>query len=67
MRARLVPMLMITALVALGAPAYAATDSEVSTASASGRTPQNHQNEPTVAIDQSRPDVVVSGRCARRR
>jgi hypothetical protein len=50
------------ALIAMSVvPAFAATSSEVSTASPSGRTPQNHQNEPTVAIDQSRPDVVASG------
>jgi hypothetical protein len=50
------------ALIAMSVvPAFAATSSEVSVASPSGRTPQNHQNEPTVAIDQSRPDVVASG------
>jgi hypothetical protein len=39
----------------------ATTDARVSTASPAGRTPQNHQNEPAVAIDASRPDIAVSG------
>lgn len=44
-----------------GVASAATTDARVSTASPAGRTPQNHQNEPAVAIDASRPDVAVSG------
>jgi hypothetical protein len=61
LRTRLVILFSVAALLLTTSPAFAATNSEVSTASPSDRTPQNHQNEPTVAIDQSRPSVVVSG------
>jgi hypothetical protein len=57
----LVIVLSLAAFVLTTSPASAVTNSEVSTASPSGRTPQNHQNEPTVAIDQSRPNVMASG------
>jgi hypothetical protein len=62
MRMRLViPVTIAVWALMLSSASAAVTSAEVSTASPSGRTPQNHQNEPTVAIDQSRPDVVVSG------
>jgi hypothetical protein len=44
-----------------GLASAATTSARVSTASPAGRTPQNHQNEPAVAIDASRPDIAVSG------
>jgi hypothetical protein len=45
----------------LPAAAQTVTASEVSVGSPSGRTPQNHQNEPAVAIDAHAPNVVVAG------
>jgi hypothetical protein len=47
----------------LVSPAYAAgvTDSRVSVGTSSGVTPQNHQNEPAVAIDAHNPNFVVAG------
>ena len=44
-----------------GPLALAATDSLVSTASPLDQTPRNHQNEPAVAVDQSRPNVLAAG------
>jgi hypothetical protein len=45
----------------LPAAAQTAMASKVSVGSPSGRTPQNHQNEPAVAIDAHAPNVAVSG------
>ena len=58
------PWLSIVGLLVVGAsPAYAAgaTDSRVSVGTPSGVTPQNHQNEPAVAIDAHNPDFLVAG------
>src|SRR5919199_4829451 len=41
-------------------PAFAA-DALVSNNSPAGNTPQNHQNEPAVALDANRPNVLVAG------
>jgi hypothetical protein len=50
-------------LALLASPAYGAgvTDSRVSVGTPSGMTPQNHQNEPAVAIDAHNPDFLVAG------
>ena len=45
----------------LPAAAQTVTASEVSVGSPSGRTPQNHQNEPAVAIDAHAPNIAVAG------
>jgi hypothetical protein len=49
--------------VSFATPALAAgvTAGRVSVGSPSGMTPQNHQNEPTVAIDAHNPDFLVAG------
>ena len=51
------------AVVALvgAASASGAVISTASNGSPPGNTPQNHQNEPAVAIDANRPNIVVSG------
>ena len=41
--------------------AFAATSSRVSSGSPSGNTPQNHQNEPAVALDAQAPNILVAG------
>jgi hypothetical protein len=41
--------------------AYGAVISTASNGSPPGNTPQNHQNEPAVAIDANHPNIVVSG------
>jgi hypothetical protein len=46
------------ALCAAAGPALA---SDVSNGSPAGTTPQNHQNEPAVAIDANHPNVVAAG------
>jgi hypothetical protein len=43
------------------AGAAGVTDSRVSVGTPSGVTPQNHQNEPAVAIDAHNPDFLVAG------
>jgi hypothetical protein len=48
----------VACVLCLAAPAFA---SDVSVGSPPGTTPQNHQNEPAVAIDQSHPSFVVAG------
>jgi hypothetical protein len=57
-------MAMVTAcILALPgvAAAQTATDAKVSAASPSGATPQNHQNEPAIAMDANNPNVLVAG------
>jgi len=62
---RLGVVLCALSVVVLGgvvpAAAQTATAAEVSVGSPSGRTPQNHQNEPAVAMDAHAPNVLVSG------
>jgi len=41
--------------------AFAQTSSRVSVGSPTGSTPQNHQNEPAVALDANSPNVLVAG------
>ena len=48
----------VACVLCLAAPAFA---SDVSIGSPPGTTPQNHQNEPAVAIDQSHPSFAVAG------
>src|SRR5438552_3422397 len=42
-------------------PAQTATDALVSVASPTGTTPQNHQNEPAVAMDANNPTTLIAG------
>src|SRR5207244_2735892 len=49
---------IVLCLPALTAPALAA---DVSVGSPAGTTPQNHQNEPAVAIDANHPSFAVAG------
>ena len=44
-----------------GGTAYAAGTARLTVASPPDTTPQNHQNEPAVAIDANHPDVLVAG------
>ncbi|HEY3543879.1 MAG TPA: sialidase family protein [Gaiellaceae bacterium] len=46
---------------AVAGSAFGAGISTASTASPPGTTPQNHQNEPAVAIDANHPNIVVAG------
>ena len=41
--------------------AFAQTSSRVSSGSPPGNTPQNHQNEPAVALDANSPNTLVAG------
>jgi hypothetical protein len=41
--------------------AFAQTNSLVTTGSPSNHTPQNHQNEPAVALDAASPNILVAG------
>src|SRR5207249_2089221 len=41
--------------------AFAQTSSRVSVGSPAGNTPQNHQNEPAVAMDANSPNILVAG------
>src|SRR5690348_11587924 len=50
----------LCALVVAGA-AFGAGINTVSNGSPADTTPQNHQNEPAVAIDANHPNIVVSG------
>ena len=53
---------MVILAIAFGVPAGAqAAESLVTNASPTGSFPQNKQNEPAVAIDPKRPDLVVAG------
>ena len=47
--------------LALAGSAFAAGISNASNGSPPDTTPQNHQNEPAVAIDANNPNIVVSG------
>src|SRR5262249_242107 len=48
-------------VLAVGASSAVAADSLVSVGSPSGATPQNHQNEPAVAVDAGAPNVLAAG------
>ncbi|TMD68798.1 MAG: hypothetical protein E6I84_00800, partial [Chloroflexi bacterium] len=50
-----------TAVLISATVAFAQTSSRVTVASPSGNTPQNHQNEPAVAIDALSPKTLVAG------
>ena|SRR5947209_20252977 len=45
----------------LATPAWAAASSLVTVGSPAGSTPQNHQNEPAVAVDAAHPNVLAAG------
>jgi hypothetical protein len=63
-RTRLLPALAVAALTSglLAAPVVAqAPDGLVSVGSPTDTTPQNHQNEPSVAIDAAHPTFAVAG------
>src|SRR2546422_8614805 len=49
----------MAALVVSATGASAQTSSRVSSGSPSGNTPQNHQNEPAVALDANTPSILV--------
>jgi hypothetical protein len=51
--------LLLRGLLAL--PAVAAGSSIVTVGSPAGVTPQNHQNEPAVAVDANHPNVLAAG------
>src|SRR2546430_15252819 len=51
----------MAALVVSATGASAQTSSRVSSGSPSGNTPQNHQNEPAVALDANAPSILVAG------
>ena len=56
--------LVVAALAALliaASVASAQTVSKVTVGSPPGNTPQNHQNEPAVAMDANHPNVLVAG------
>src|SRR3989475_11591831 len=50
-----------TALLVFATVASAQTPGLVSSGSPSGNTPQNHQNEPAVALDANTPNILVAG------
>src|SRR5919199_1261861 len=58
---RVLPVLVVLAALSVLSPSALAADARVTPASPSGSTPRNHQNEPAVAIDQSRPNVLAAG------
>jgi hypothetical protein len=59
---RTVLTVAVVAVVCLGAASLASAGSgKVSTGSPPNTTPQNHQNEPAVAIDANHPDFAVAG------
>src|SRR3989454_7807610 len=51
----------MAALVVSATGASAQTSSRVSSGSPSSHTPQNHQNEPAVALDANAPSILVAG------
>ena len=51
----------MAAVVVSATGASAQTSSRVSSGSPSGNTPQNHQNEPAVALDANTPNILVAG------
>ena len=53
--------LCVFALLVLSVPAAAVASSPVTVGSPPGSTPQNHQNEPAVAVDAARPNVLAAG------
>ena len=64
MRSALAAPLALALAAALAAPpaiAVGPTISLVTTGSPTGTTPQNHQNEPAVAVDAHRPNVLAAG------
>jgi hypothetical protein len=54
-------VLCVFAVGLLAVPASAAASSLVSVGSPAGSTPQNHQNEPAVAVDAAHPNVLAAG------
>jgi hypothetical protein len=61
-RGRMAPLAALAVAVSLGAgTAYAAGTARVTVGSPPDTTPQNHQNEPAVAIDANDPNVLVAG------
>jgi hypothetical protein len=54
----LLPAVAVACALCVAAPAFGGN---VSVGSPAGATPQNHQNEPAVAIDAHDPNVVVAG------
>src|SRR5438094_1992974 len=62
MRKPTLALLAAMAVVVVSATgAFAQTSSRVSVGSPAGNTPQNHQNEPAVALDANSPNVLVAG------
>jgi hypothetical protein len=61
--ARRLILAALVGLLALPAPALAGppTNSLVTVGSPTGTTPQNHQNEPSVAMDAHQPNVLAAG------
>ena len=54
-------VLLLVAAGVLAVPASAGASSIVTVGSPAGTTPQNHQNEPAVAVDANRPWVLAAG------
>lgn len=50
-----------TAVLMSASVAFAQTPSRVSSGSPADKTPQNHQNEPAVALDANSPNILVAG------
>src|SRR5438477_295840 len=62
MRKPTLALLASMAVVVVSATgAFAQTSSRVSVGSPAGNTPQNHQNEPAVALDANAPNILVAG------
>ena len=51
----------VTTAVVFASPTLAQTTSIVSSGSPPGTTPQNHQNEPAVAMDANAPSTLIAG------
>src|SRR5437899_5899773 len=51
----------MAAVLMFATGAFPQTSSRVSSGSPSGNTPQNHQNEPAVALDANSPNILVAG------
>lgn len=51
----------VTTAVVFASPTLAQTTSSVSSGSPPGTTPQNHQNEPAVAMDANAPSMLIAG------
>jgi hypothetical protein len=54
-------MAIVATVLLTSTVAYAQTDALVSSGSPAGNTPQNHQNEPAVALDANSPHILVAG------